>query len=304
MRLRNLFKHKSVRVASVLLFMVVLLGLQYACLDGLNGDSSENPINTAIIGLSANPQSLFGNAQKDSVIQVNTNLVPDGTPIEFEITFSPTGLRPDLRGCLFDSTGTVEGGIAFVNYLAGLHKGVGATLEAIATDIATVNISATIHPVDGDEESDFITMTLRGIGIVAPDDQDITVPNPMDAEAQDIFLTLIFNTIGIEPGTIAQVSVSDPALGSLNEGVSLVEVPVLGSTEAGQFIVQYNAFRVGGTQIITARIQLEVPPEFAAICPIPPAEDLLIEAVVVITQSVESLEPSPSPTPTPTMMAP
>jgi len=303
MRLRNLFKHKSVRVTSVLLFMFLLLGFQYACLDGLNGDSSGNPINTAIIGLSANPQSLFGNAGKDSVIQVNTNLVPDGTPIDFEITFSPTGLRPELRGCLFASTGTVEGNLAFVNYLAGVHKGVGATLEEIALDTATVNISATIHPVDGDEESDFITMTLRGIGIVAPDDQDITVPNPMDTMAEDIFLTLIYNTIGIEPGTIAEVSLSDPALGSLNEGVNVVDVPVLGSTEAGQFIVQYNAFRVGGTQIITARIQLEAPPEFAAICPIPSPDDLLIEAVVVITQSVESLEPSPSPSssPTPTM---
>ena len=114
MRLRKLFKHKSVRVTSVLLFMFLLLGFQYACLDGLNGDSSGNPINTAIIGLSANPPNLFGNSGDDSVIQVNTNLVPDGTPIEFEITFSPTGLRPELRGCLFNSTGTVEGNPVFM----------------------------------------------------------------------------------------------------------------------------------------------------------------------------------------------
>jgi hypothetical protein len=308
MRIRNLFKHKSVRVSSVLLFFVLFLGTQYACLDGLNGDGSGNPINTAIIGLSANPAALFGNAGKDSVIQVNTNLVTDGTPIEFEITFSPTGLRPELRGCLFDSTGTVEGEMAFVNYLAGVHKGVGATIEAIAADLATVNISATIHPVDGDEESDFITMTLRGVGIVAPADQAITVPNPEDTEAEDIFLTLIFNTVGIEPGTIAEVSLSNPALGLFDGTSEVVLVPVLGDSEGGQFIVQYNAFRVGGTQIITARIQLQVPPEFAAICPIPPAEDLLIEAVVVITQSVESLEPEPSPSPsaspTPTMTPP
>ena len=296
MRLRNLFKHKSIRICSVLLFLALIIGFQYACLDGLNGDGSGNPINTAIIGLSANPATLFGNASHDSVIQVNTNLVPDGTPIDFEITFSPTGLQPQLRGCLFDSTGTVEGNLAFVNYLAGVHKGVGATTEEIAADTATVNISATIHPVDGDEESDFITMTLRGVGIVGPGNQDITVPNPLDMEAEDIFLPLIFNTVGIEPGTMAEVSVSDPALGSLNDGSSVVSVPVLGSLESGQFVVQYNAFRVGGTQIITARIQLQVPPEFAAICPIPPAEDLLMEAVVVITQTVEPLAP---PTPGP-----
>ena len=299
MRIRNLFKHKLVRGFSVLLFLVLFLGLQYACLDSLDGDSSEHPINTAIIGLSANPAALFGNASDESVIQVNTNLVSDGTPIDFKITLSPSGLKPESRGCLIDSTGTVEGNLAFVNYLAGVHKGVGATVEEIAADLATVNISATIHPVDGDEEKDFITMTLRGVGIVAPDDQDITVPNPEDTEAEDIFLTLIFQTIGVKPGTIAEVSVSDPALGSLNDGASVVFVPVIGDSEGGQFIVQYNAFRVGGTQIITARIQLEVPPEFAAICPIPPAEDLLIEAVVVITQSVESLEPSPSPSASP-----
>lgn len=296
MRLRNLFKHKSIRICSVLLFLALIIGSQYACLDGLNGDGSGNPINTAIIGLKANPDTLFGNASEDSFIQVNTNLVPDGTPIDFEITFSPTGLKPESRGCLFESSGTVEGEMAFVNYLAGVHKGVGATIDEIAADTATVNISATIHPVDGDEESDFLTMTLRGVGIVGPGNQDITVPNPLDMEAQDIALTLIFNTVGIEPGTMAEVSVSDPALGSLNDGSSVVSVPVLGSLESGQFVVQYNAFRVGGTQIITARIQLQVPPEFAAICPIPPAEDLLMEAVVVITQTVEPLAP---PTPGP-----
>lgn len=301
MRLRNLFKHKSVRVSSVLLFFVLLLGTQYACLDGLNSDGSDNPINTAIIGLSANPAALFGNAGKDSVIQVNTNLVPDGTPITFEITFSPTGLRPELRGCLFDSTGTVEGGLAFVNYLAGVHKGVGATIEAIAADLATVNISATIHPVDGDEESDFITMILRGVGIVAPEDQNVMVPDPeITPDAEDVATTLQFQTVGIEPGTLAEVSLNNPAIGSLNEGLSVVLVPVLGSSDGGQFIVQYNAF-VGqvGTQIIIARIQLQVPPEFEAICPIPPAEDLLIEAVVVITQTLQGTTPVPSPSPSP-----
>ncbi|MGH7851083.1 MAG: hypothetical protein ACREOP_12365 [Thermodesulfobacteriota bacterium] len=233
MRLKSMFRHKSIRVCSVLLFLALVVGSQYACLDGLNGDGSENPINTAIIGLKANPETLFGNASDESVIQVNTKLVPDGTPIDFEITFSPSGLKPESRGCLFDSTGTVEGEMAFVNYLAGVHKGVGATIAEIAADLATVNISATIHPVDGDEESDFLTMTLRGVGIAGPGNQDITVPNPADLEAEDIFLTLIFLTIGIKPGTIVEVSVSDPALGLLNDGDSVVFVPVLGDSEGG-----------------------------------------------------------------------
>ncbi len=56
-------------------------------------------------------------------IQVNTKLVPDGTPIDFEITFSSSGLQPQLRGCLFDSSGTVQDEFAFVNYLAGVLIG-------------------------------------------------------------------------------------------------------------------------------------------------------------------------------------
>ncbi len=278
MRISNLFKHKSVRVSSVLLFFVLLLSTQYACLDGLDGDSSENPINTAIIGLSVNPATLYGNACEDSFIQVDTNLVPDGTPIEFEITFSGSGLPPQLRGCLFDSSVTVQDEFAFINYLAGVLIGIGET--------ATVNISATIHPVDGDEESDFTTVTLDGVGIAPPTAGPVTVPD--DPGDPQVFLTLIFNTIGIKPGTLAEVSLSNPALGLFEGGFDVVEVPVFGSIDAGQFIVQYNASNgQGGTQIIIARIQLQIPPEFFAVCPLISDEDGLIEVSIVITQSVE-----------------
>jgi len=279
MRLRNLFKHRSIRIFSVLLFFALLLGTQYACLDGLNGDSSENPINTAIIGLSANPLTLYGNACEDSFIQVNTNLVPDGTPIEFEITFSGSGLPPQLRGCLFDSSGTVEDEFAFVNYLSGVLIGIG--------EIATINISATVLPVGGDVESDFITLSLQGVGITPPTPGPITVPSGEEENPQDVDVTLIFTTLGIKPGTFAEVSISNPVIGTLNGGFSVVEVPVLGSIDSGQFIVQYTAFvGQGGTQIILARIQLQIPPEFFAICPLISEVDGLIEVVVVITQTV------------------
>ncbi len=296
MIINRIFKNKPFRRFSILVLVALFMGLQHSCTNSLDDNNvSRNPIGTAIIGISGNPGTLYGNACDESVIQINTEIVEDGTPIEFEITFSDS-LPPVLRGCLFDASATVEGGLAFVNYLSGVLIGIG--------DLATVNISATIKPVGGDEESDFITMTLQGVGIIAPDDQDITVPNPMDMEAQDIFLTLIFNTVGIKPGTMAEVSLSNPALGLFNGDSEVVMVPVQGSVDSGEFVVQYNAFREGGTQIITARILLEVPPELAAICPTIPEDELLIEATVVITQSVEALEPSPTPTPTPTMMAP
>lgn len=296
MLIKRILNNKPFRRFSALILIVLFLVFQHSCSNSLdNNKVSDNPIGTAIIGISGNPDVLYGNASDESVLQINTELVANGTPINFEITFSDS-LPPDLRGCLFDSSQFVNNGMAFVNYLAGVLIGV--------ADTATVNISATINPVDGDEESDFITFTLQGVGIIPPEDQDISVPNPMDAEAQDVFLTLVFNTIGIEPGTLAEVSISNPGLGSLNDGSEVVEVPVLGSLDDGQFVVQYNAFRQGGTQIVTARIILEVPPELAALCPMPPPEDLVVEVAVVITQSVESTEPTDSPTPTPTITPP
>ncbi|MEQ9617933.1 MAG: hypothetical protein RIG61_02025 [Deltaproteobacteria bacterium] len=288
MDIKRILTNKPFRRFSALLFVALIMVLQHSCNDSLdNNKVSDKPINTAIIGISGNPGALFGNACDESVIQVNTELVPDGTPIDFEITFS-NDLPPVLRGCLFGGSLTVEGGVAFVNYLSGVLIGI--------NELATVNIAVTVRPIDGDEESDFITITLEGVGIIPPDNQDITVPNPMDAEAQDIFLTLIFNTIGIKPGTLAEVSLSNPDIGLFNGGFAVVEVPVSGSVEAGEFVVQYNPARAGGTQIMTARIFLEVPPELAAFCPIPPPEDLVIEATVVITQSVEEETP---PTPGP-----
>ena len=292
MDIKRILNNRPFRRFSALLFISLIMAFQHSCTNSLdNNKVSDNPINTAIIGISGNPGALFGNACDESVIQVNTELVPDGTPIEFEITFS-NDLPPVLRGCLFDASLTVEGGLAFVNYLAGVLIGIG--------QLATVNIAVTIRPIDGDEESDFITMILEGVGIIPPANQDITVPNPMDAEAEDIFITLIFSTVGIKPGTFAEVSLSNPAIGLFNGGFEIVEVPVLGSVEDGEFVVQYNPARAGGTQVITARIFLEIPPELAAFCPMPPPEDLIVEATVVITQSVESeAEPTPTPTPAP-----
>ena len=278
MMLNRIFKLKFVKVVSTAVFLGLMVLSQHACVDSLDSnDQSENPINTFILGMSANPGTLFGNASEESFIQVDTLLVPDGSPISFEITFS-SGLPPLLRGCLFGGSTTVENNSAFVNYLSGILIGVGET--------ATVNISATVDILEGPSGSDFLTVTLEGIGITPPEDQDIEVPNPEDEEALDIFLTLSFNTVGINPGTIAEVSVSNPELGLFNGTSEVVLVPVLGSVSAGQFIVQYNAFRAGGAQVITARIQLELPPDLAEVCPVPDPEDLLIEAVVVITQTV------------------
>ena len=299
MMLKRMFKHKAVKVIAILMFLGFMVLSQHACVDSLDGgDESENPVNTFLLNMTANPNTLFGNASEESFIQVDTLLVPDGSAVDYEITFSSSGLPPALRGCLFDSSGTVVNNEAFVSYLSGLLIGI--------NEAATVNISATITLADGRRESDFTTVVLDGVGIVQPTPGPVViVPHPSTTPAPtNIAVPLAFQTVGIEPGTLVEISLSNPDIGSLNGGGdpqvgdAIYVAPILGNVNAGQFFVQYNAFvGQGGTQIILARTQLQIPPEFAALCPLISEEDGLIEVVVIITQEVA--EPPAPPTPGP-----
>ncbi|HML96040.1 MAG TPA: hypothetical protein PKC29_11485 [Thermodesulfobacteriota bacterium] len=303
MMLNRMFKRKSVKVISILTFLGLMVLSQHACVDSLDsGDESENPVNTFIMNMSANPNTVFGNASEESFIQVDTLLVPDGSEIDYEITFSSSGLPPALRGCLFDSSGTVINNEAFVNYLSGVLVGINET--------ASINISATVRLADGRSESDFTTLTLDGVGLVAatpgPDTDPIIVPHPSTTPAPtNIAVPLTFQSVGLEPGTLVEISLSNPDIGSLNGGGdpeigdAIYVAPILGNVNSGQFFVQYNAF-VGqaGTQIILARTQIQIPPEFITLCPLIAEEDGLIEVVVIITQEVAA-PPTPGPTPGP-----
>lgn len=302
MMLNRMFKHKSVKVISILAFLGLMVLSQHACVDSLDGgDQSENPVNTFIMNMSANPNTVFGNASEESFIQVDTLLVPDGSEIDYEITFSSSGLPPALRGCLFDSSGTVVNNEAFVNYLSGVLIGINET--------ATINISATVRLADGRSESDFTTLVLDGVGLVAatpgPDTDPLIVPHPSTTPAPtNIAVPLTFQSVGLEPGTLVEISLSNPDIGSLNGGGdpqvgdNIFVAPILGNVNAGQFFVQYNGF-VGqpGTQIILAKTQLQIPPEFLIVCPLISEEDGLIEVIVIITQEVA--EPPLPPTPGP-----
>ena len=312
MMLKRMFKHKAVKVIAILTFLGFMVLSQHACVDSLDSnDGSENPVNTFLLNMTANPNTLFGNASEESFIQVDTLLVPDGSLVDYEITFSSSGLPPALRGCLFDSSGTVINNEAFVNYLSGVLVGINET--------ASINISATVTLADGRHESDFTTLVLDGVGLVpatpGPDTDPVIVPHPSTTPAPtNIAVPLTFQSVGLEPGTLVEISLSNPEIGSLNGGGdpeigdAIYVAPILGSVNAGQFFVQYNAF-VGqaGTQVILARTQLQIPPEFVALCPLISEEDGLIEVVVIITQEVapaptEEPEPtgSPAPEPSPT----
>ena len=302
MMLKRMFKHKAVKVIAILTFLGFMVLSQHACVDSLDSnDGSENPVNTFLLNMTANPNTLFGNASEESFIQVDTLLVPDGSQVDYEITFSSSGLPPALRGCLFDSSGTVINNEAFVNYLSGVLVGINET--------ASINISATVTLADGRHESDFTTVVLDGVGLVpatpGPDTDPVIVPHPSTTPAPtNIAVPLTFQSVGLEPGTLVEISLSNPEIGSLNGGGdpeigdAIYVAPILGSVNAGQFFVQYNAF-VGqaGTQVILARTQLQIPPEFMALCPLISEEDGLIEVVVIITQEVA---PAPTEEPPPT----
>lgn len=302
MMLKRMFKHKAVKVIAILTFLGFMVLSQHACVDSLDSnDGSENPVNTFLLNMTANPNTLFGNASEESFIQVDTLLVPDGSLVDYEITFSSSGLPPALRGCLFDSSGTVINNEAFVNYLSGVLVGINET--------ASINISATVTLADGRHESDFTTLVLDGVGLVpatpGPDTDPVIVPHPSTTPAPtNIAVPLTFQSVGLEPGTLVEISLSNPEIGSLNGGGdpeigdAIYVAPILGSVNAGQFFVQYNAF-VGqaGTQVILARTQIQIPPEFLALCPLISEEDGLIEVVVIITQEVA--EPPAPPTPGP-----
>ena len=246
MMLKRMFKHKAVKVIAILMFLGFMVLSQHACVDSLDSnDGSENPVNTFLLNMTANPNTLFGNASEES-------------------------------------------------FLIGINEA------------ATVNISATITLADGRRESDFTTVVLDGVGIVQPTPGPVViVPHPSTTPAPtNIAVPLAFQTVGIEPGTLVEISLSNPDIGSLNGGGdpqvgdAIYVAPILGNVNAGQFFVQYNAFvGQGGTQIILARTQLQIPPEFAALCPLISEEDGLIEVVVIITQEVA--EPPAPPTPGP-----
>ncbi|MGE0368388.1 MAG: hypothetical protein AB7I96_13430 [Candidatus Dadabacteria bacterium] len=302
MMLKRMFKHKAVKVIAILTFLGFMVLSQHACVDSLDSnDGSENPVNTFLLNMTANPNTLFGNASEESFIQVDTLLVPDGSQVDYEITFSSSGLPPALRGCLFDSSGTVINNEAFVSYLSGVLVGINET--------ASINISATVTLADGRHESDFLSMNLDGVGLVpatpGPDTDPVIVPHPSTTPTPtNIAVPLTFQSVGLEPGTLVEISLSNPEIGSLNGGGdpeigdAIYVAPILGSVNAGQFFVQYNAF-VGqaGTQVILARTQIQIPPEFLALCPLISEEDGLIEVVVIITQEVA---PAPTEEPEPT----
>lgn len=282
---------------SILFFLALLLFLLagITCNNGLNSEG----VNTGGAGqilVTINPPTVFGNGDENRTkVQVNTGQIPDGSIINIEITGS--SLPPELRGCVINVTSPIVNGQAFADYINAILIGPGVSGATEPT--ATVNIAATITTSDGTKESRFGKVTINGVDLIPPAAQTLTT-NPADSKIIQ-FLDIIFQTIGIPPGTEVSVSVSNNNIGGFTSKFNpTTSTSVIGSEDSGSVITEYDGINgTGGTQVITADIVLPNPHDIDPSCPDVPADERTIQAAVTITQSVPAPTPTP-PVPTPT----
>lgn len=275
--LKTLYKNLSKRFLSLLALFMLFAGI--SCTNSIDSPSSDDPTGTGIIVIESIPDFLFGNASEESEIDVNTETFPDGSDVEFGITDS--SLLSLLSGCLLDAdTFLAPGGRAFARYLAGINIQPGSVLVSADPPEETVNVAVKItRSGTQDTESDFVSIPLQGVGLIAPDDQDLDVPQAGDPGSAG--LTLEFAAVGLLDGTIVNFALSNPAKGSLN--------PTSDQVAGGVVVTEYTATNgQAGTQVVTATAILPNPFDFDQSCPNVPEGDRTIRERMVITQSVST----------------
>ena len=284
-------KNKLRQFLSILTVFLVFVGLN--CVNGLDQGSSDDPAHTGIIFVNGVPVVIFGNSIDQSLIEVTTGVFPNGSTIEFEITLSD--LIELLSGCVFGGDVIIVDGQAVANYLAGILIGTPDQLSSGDPPVAALNVAVKITTPDGDSESDFVTMFLNAVGMIPPEDMDVTT-SPDDGITLPVIVTLVFQTIGIPPGTNVSFSLSNPALGMLNPLVT----PVSGAEDNGEAETLYTTVNgSSGIQTITATIILPNPFDFDPSCPNVPVGQRTIQVSVKINQIAPVPTPTPSPSPTP-----
>jgi hypothetical protein len=289
----NYLKRRFMSLFALIILVVSVFFAGVSCIDGVDGNSSDDPFGNRIVVVAVNPDIQSGNGSGDSEIQVlvNPDTVPDGSTVLFELN-SPN-LRSNLRGCITDADGVIAGSEAFANYLAGINIASSQELQSDEPPVASVNVAATVSPPGENPGSNFDTVLLTPVGIIPPEDIEDLVTNPA-GDPTSIFVTLEFQTIGVPPGTTVDFTLSRPDLGSLNPTSTEVAGPVDSGVAATQYTTVNNT---GGTQVVTATAVLPNPFDFDPSCPNVPEADRTIQEFVVITQSVP--EPTPVPTSTP-----
>lgn len=273
---------------TIIFFSVVLLAACNSGTDDLdNRQGSQNPFGAQIIVVDSNDNTVYGNLSDliEVVINVNEQLTPDGTQVDFE--FSSTDLPINKRGCVIGEDSSISDGRAVLDLLTGLYID---DTPSEPDPPAAVTVGVTLTRAGGQQESRFFPIAINPVGLIAPNDTEITTSLPGDP---NIFITLQFQTFGIPVGTIVEFEVSDPGLGDVEEAM----VPVMGTKAEGQAIVQYTSENnTGGTQVVTATIVLPDPVTMDPDCPSIPESERTLQAVMVIDQSVpeeEEMEPEP-----------
>jgi hypothetical protein len=264
----------------------LILVFASSCLSGADGQKSGRPIGTQQIVLNAFPAAVFGNACEFVDIEAlfNEALTPDGATIQAALTGST--LPFNLRGCITFFDPVVVDGMADIEYGSGPLIGVG--------DLGFVNVAVTSTLQSGISQSNFTTLVIEGVGIVSITGPDMITSDP------DAFATIEVDTVGILPGTIVSFQIADSSCGFLSN-----PTPVLGSVFEGIAIVQYNTIEdTECTQTVIATIVL---PDCSHAedpdCPSIPVEDRTIQASITFDQVAPPLPtptPAPSPTPLPT----
>lgn len=271
----------------IIFFSIVLLAACNSGTDDLdNRQGSQNPFGAQIIVVDSNDNTVYGNLSDliEVVINVNEQLTPDGTQVDFE--FSSTDLPITQRGCVLGEENFISDGQAVLDLLAGLF--IDESPNTMDELPAFVNVGVTLTRAGGQQESRFFPIAINPVRLISPADTEITT-NPVGAPTT-LFITLQFMTEGIPVGTIVEFEASNTAIGDVEESM----VPVMGTKAEGQAIVQYTTVNgTGGTQVITASIVLPDPATMDPDCPSIPETQRTLQEVVVIDQSAPDEEPEP-----------
>jgi len=206
------------------LSVLILLHLSYSCTNSIEGQQSRDPFGNQQIVLNALPLAIFGNGCSLSGIEAlfNEILTPNGSTIRAEI-FSDN-LPFELRGCITSADTIVINGRALIEYLGGPVIGFGL--------VGTVNVSVTSILPNGEQQSNFVTIAIRGVDIVDVIGPTSITTNPMSSTLPPVFATIQVITSGILPGTFVDFRLTDSSCGFLSGAT-----PVLGTPEEGIAVV-------------------------------------------------------------------
>ena len=281
----NYLKRRFISLFALTILVVSVFFAGVSCIDGVDGNSSDDPFGNRIVVVAVNPDIQSGNGSGDSEIQVlvNPDTVPDGSTVLFELN-SPNSLPSNLRGCITDADGFIVGSEAFANYLAGINIASGAELSSDEPPIATVNIGATVTPPGENPGSNFDTVILTPVGLIPPEDTTIEVPIVIDEMTMmpvcesGVFLSLEFAAVGLPEGTEVNFTLLDSGLGTIAPNPAFVT--------GGSVVTQYTVPNCEtGTQSITATAILPNPFDFDPSCPNVPEADRTVQEIIVITQT-------------------